>query len=170
MVVFASCSPQSAEPQKSTTRPDKQPQDWTSALARQNNCALLAEQVSKSVGSNSVYSIDVQRVLKTNTRVTTTCYLIDLVQLGERAQAVFQIDDLEPSAWSGTCVVRLDCPTNFISILASEQIFCLWAVAFETTSSHHDLRFSKGSTDDDFVTPWSVLTIEGKLLGLHKAF
>ncbi len=115
-----------------------------------------------------MYSIDVQRILNTNKRLTAICFLIDLVQAGEHPQAIFQIDDLELGTWSGTCVARLECPTNFIPALTSDVILSEWAIAFEVTSNRHDLQFSKGAKDSDFLEVSSVLTIEGKLVGLRK--
>lgn len=168
-VFLGGCSPQSNSPQERSTHRRTLPEDRTAALARDNNCAILPREIRKSVGTNTVYSIDVQRVLSTNKRLTATCYLIDLVQAGEHAHAVFEIGELELGAWSGTCVVRLECATNFVPTLASDLTVPDWAVAFEVTSNRHDLQFTKGPGDDDVVKVWSVLTIEGKLLGLQDA-
>ena len=168
LLPFGGCSPQSNRPPKESTRRDVLPEDRTFALARDNDCAVLSEQITKLVGTNPVYSIDIQRVLATNKRIAATCYLIDLIQTREHPQAIFQIDDLELGAWYGTCVARLECPTNLIPTLASEQILSEWAVAFELTSNGHDLQFSKGSNDNPYMKIWGVLTIEGKLLGVRK--
>ena len=162
---MAGCSPQSNSPQEKSTR---LPEERTVALARDYNCAILPQEIRKSVGTNHVYSIHVQHVLNTNKRLTAVCDLIDLVQAGEHPQAIFQIDDLELGPWSGTCVARLQCPTNLIPTLTSDVILSEWAVAFEVTSNRHELQFSKGQQDDDSVEASSVLTIEGRLVGLQK--
>jgi hypothetical protein len=167
VVLIDGCSPESSAPQEDARR-HLLPEERTVALARENGCAVLSAELRKSVGTNPVYSIDVQRVLNANKRVTAICYLTDLVQRDEHAQAIFQIDDLELGAWSGTCVARLECSTNFVATLASEEILSEWGVAFEVTSNRHGLHFSKGATEDDSAEAWSVLTVEGKLLGLQK--
>jgi hypothetical protein len=167
-VLSSGCSPQSNPPQATNTRHHALPEERTMALARDNNCAVLPQEIRKSVGTNPVYSIDVQRVLDNNKRLAAICYLIDLAQVSEHPQAVFEVEDLELGAWSGTCVARLECPTNFLPTLASEEILSEWAVAFEVTKNRHALHFSKGPGDNDSVEMWSVLTIEGKLVGLQK--
>ena len=122
-VLSCGCSQQSNLPQETNTRRHALPEDRTLALARDNNCAVLPQEIRKSVGTNPVYSIDVQRVLDSNKRLTAICYLMDLAQVGEHSQAVFEVEDLELGAWSGTCVARLECPTTSSRLLPQKRFF-----------------------------------------------
>ncbi|MSU59426.1 MAG: hypothetical protein EXS35_14855 [Pedosphaera sp.] len=171
MAFFVGCSPQSNESHETSSQRNASPEEQTVALARGYNCAVFGQEIEKSVGTNRVYSIDVQRVLGTNKQIAATCYLRDLVQSGEQAVAIFDVEPLETLVlWSGKCVAELECPTNLIPAVVAGGTHLPWAVAFEIRNSRHELQFSKGVNGDDSAKVWSVVIIEGKLLDLKKEF
>ena len=165
------CSRQSEKPEPKNTQLQATPEDPTAALARQHNLPLLSEELQKSVGTNTLYSIDIQRVLAGNMRIVASGTLHDIVQSGERIQAVFRIDNMDLLFWEGTCVATLDCPTNFISRLRSEAVLPRCAVAFEVAGNHHKSKFSRIVLNEDaFAKPWSVIALDGKLIDFEKLY
>jgi hypothetical protein len=171
IAVLGGCSPQSNESHETSSLRHASPEEQTVALARQYDCAVFGQEIDKSVGTNGVYSIDVQRVLRTNKRLAANCCLIDLVESGEQAEAIFDIEPFDTLIlWSGKCVAKLECTTNLMPALVAGDTGSTWTVAFEIRNSRHGLQSSKGVKDDDSGEVWSVLVIEGKLLGLRKVF
>lgn len=168
---FAGCSRKAREAQSNIGQPKNLLEKRTAALARDFNCPLLVDAIRKSVGTNSVFSFHVQRVLNNNAKVAATGILKDLVQSGERIEAVFEINSLrEELLWDGKCVAKLECPTNYLSTLMSKDMFfeSEWGLVFDLSENHHDLKFSKGSGEDHSVESYIVITITGKLTAIEE--
>src|SRR5438128_5000304 len=119
--ICSGCSPDSGDGQSKKAKNHQVAEDPTAALARKYGCSMLGAELQKMVGTNPVYSLDVQRFLATNKRFVALCTLVDLVQSGQRVEAVFDVQDIEIVSLSGQCLLRLDCPTNFVPVLASEE-------------------------------------------------
>ena len=170
-LLCAGCSSESEKPKPENTLVVAPREDRTAALAQQYNFSLLSKELKRTVGTNTAYSIDIQRVFAGNKRVVATGTLRDIVQSGEQLQAIFEIETLDLLPWEGTCIAILDCPTNIITRLCSEEVLPTCAVAFEVTGNHHALKFSSVVVNEhEFTKPWSVITVEGKLFGFEKLY
>jgi hypothetical protein len=137
------------------------------ALARQHECVVLGEELKKAIGTNTVFSFHIQQVLRNNTRFAASASLMDLVQSGEHTEAVFEISIFDLALWmSGTCVAKLECPTNLIPVLASNHTGYV-CIAFESSQNRHALHFTTHpSGDDDHVVLSSLITVEGRLIAV----
>lgn len=135
------------------------PHDRMVALARQFDCPILGDEINKVAGSNAVDSIQIQRALKNNARFASEARLCDLVQAGEKVEAIFQIE----RAGKFECAAQLECPTNFIPELSSHTRE--WAIVFEPGENHEAISISQLGDGNDVVV--SGLIIEGKLTGLE---
>lgn len=141
------------------------------SFAHENGCVLLREEIQKVVGTNrfSVRSLDVQRVLDTHKHFVSTGRLVDVVQSGERVEAIFEISDLDLDVFlhqPSEVVSRLECPTNLIATLTTNGLgeVCF---AFEVAHSTYTANFTtRPAGDDDSVVLSGIITITGKLIAL----
>jgi hypothetical protein len=159
--VFCSgCSKQNNNDQNKSH--EETPKDRMLALAHQYDCSVLSDEVEKLAGSNVWHSIYIQRALKSNKRFICSATLCDLVQSDDNVEAIFEIENEDNFQF----VAKLECPTNFISTLASKDADT-WAIVFEPSQNHHSLNISQ-LVDGDEVVVVSGLIVEGKLVGLEK--
>ena len=158
VTVYCGCS---RNTESNVTKHEETPRERALALAHQYNCQFFNEEVRKAAGTNALYSIYVQRVLNSNKRFVALATLRDVLQSGEKVEAIFEIenaDDLQ-------CVARLECPTNFISELTSSTDE--WGVIFDADANHHTLNIGQ-LVDGNETVITTALTVEGKIVGLEK--
>jgi hypothetical protein len=163
LILLFGCSRKSERNQPNAVSKQKAPDE---ALAVRYECPILQSQLDKSNGSNTAYSLQIQRVLGSNRRLVAEGSLLDVAERGGHAEAVFEL--ISSMGSDNMCIARLQCPTNLISTLTTEVPPAWWTFVFDVGENHQELRFSKGSGMDDSPTVFSVLTIEGKLIEAVK--
>lgn len=160
MAICAGCSKQPDNKDQQTTNTY---QDPVSTLAKQYGCPILNDEVAKVAGSNSLFSIHIQRALKSSSRFASDASLCDLVQEKDRVEAIFEIEHEDKME----CVAKLECPTNLIPSFNSQA--SEWAIVFEPTENHYTVNISQ-LVDGDDTTVVSGLIVEGKLIALEKDY
>jgi len=79
-LAICGCSRESEETRAKSAQPQATTEDRTDALVRQYNFPLLSKELQKAVGTNTVYSIDIQRVLAGNRGIVASGTLHDIVE------------------------------------------------------------------------------------------
>ncbi len=163
----------SAEP-----KPIRWTNDWseyTAQIAREHNLAVLSEEIRKAHGTNLLFSADIQQVLTEKKRFAADCKLHDLIRSETNLQAVFTFESKELiGPEDKECVLKLDCPADLAKVLASHRVYGRVSVAFEAVSCRGSLEFSPSYTldasaaavDFDRFNTLTVLTVEGRLIGV----
>jgi hypothetical protein len=166
LLLGSGCSRGSDDTQTGATK-RKIPQDeQTAELARHHNCFLLSEEVRKLAGTNEIFSFVIQTALNSNKRLAANASLNDVVQSGERVEAIFELDTW--TLWPRKCIAKLECPTNLTSALSKRgEEFC---IVFEARENHNVLNFGIRANEDlEEVVSLSVVTIEGRLIAIAES-